>query len=245
VDPIHLSYLKEKGTVWFNPSYGLVGFWNEHKKILQKTHTTHDSVWRHKDLKRAKEIFVTSIIAKAISKQDLTQWWINKPKADPPDGVIGTIVDINGFKKMSVREVEIVEHFNGKLIDTIRKKLLDKRYEPNTILTCYISQGGIFDLKKESKTLLNKITSLTHIFFVFPGLNIKNIKETKNDNDLLRSVFKYSVVQIKPVYSEIEIDPIEDCKNLLEGNEPAFFIYEGRGKENFKSVVLNNPPKLF
>lgn len=51
--PPHLLYLKEKGTTWFNPSYGLNGFWNEYKRLKEKLEKPHDYIWAHGDLKRA------------------------------------------------------------------------------------------------------------------------------------------------------------------------------------------------
>jgi hypothetical protein len=81
----HLLYLKEKGVAWFNPSYGLNGFWDEYRKLKERLCKPHDYVWSHRDLKRAKEIYAISIIAKVIEKQEnVGQWWIVKPKNDPP-----------------------------------------------------------------------------------------------------------------------------------------------------------------
>ncbi|MCX6761087.1 MAG: hypothetical protein NTZ84_03240 [Candidatus Nealsonbacteria bacterium] len=64
--PPHLLYLNEKGTIWFNPSYGINGFWNEYKKLKDKLNKTDSYVWTHRDLKRAKEIYATSIVAMAM-----------------------------------------------------------------------------------------------------------------------------------------------------------------------------------
>lgn len=243
--PPHLLYLKKRGTVWFNPSYGINGFWNEYKKLKDKLNKTHSYVWSHRDLKRAKEIYATSIVATAMTKQDKTKWWIYKPESDPPDGVIGTIVQKNSIQEMCVREVEVVEHINGDLLDTIRTKLSRKQYEPNTILVCHISQGGIFNLEKESEIILKEITSLDHIFLVFSGLKLTNIPQNVRGNNLLRSIFKISSVQIKPVFSFVSIDPIEDCKLWKSGKEDSFFIFEGIGKGGSRPITLKNPPKLF
>ncbi|HUV81279.1 MAG TPA: hypothetical protein VMW21_02035 [Patescibacteria group bacterium] len=243
--PPNLLYLKEKGTIWFNPCYGINGFWNEYRKLKDKLNKTHSYVWSHRDLKRAKEIYATSIVAMAMAKQDKTKWWIYKPKDDPPDGVIGTTVQRDGIQEMHVREVEVVEHINGDLLDTIRTKLSRKQYEPNTILVCYISQGGIFDLKKESEIILKEITSLNHIFLVFPGLKLADIPQNVRGDDFLRSIFKISSVQIKPVFSFVSIDPIEDCKLWKSGEEGSFFIFEGIGRGGSRPITLKNPPKLF
>lgn len=146
--PPYLTYLLNKETIWFDPCYGLSEFWNVYKKLKQKLDKPHEYVWNHRDLKRAKEIYAISIIAMAMSKSDNLRWWIFKPKIDPPDGVIGTIILKHGVKEMHVREVEVVEHINGNIVDTIKNKLSGKRYEPNTILVCYISQGGYLRPRK-------------------------------------------------------------------------------------------------
>ncbi|OHB14772.1 MAG: hypothetical protein A2431_00350 [Candidatus Zambryskibacteria bacterium RIFOXYC1_FULL_39_10] len=242
--PPHLLYLKEKGTVWFNPSYGLRYFWEEQRKLAQKfADKPFQYVWDHRELKRAKEIYAMSIIAKAMSKSDQRQWWMIKPQNDPPDGVIGTIMEDKGFPEMCVREVEIVEHKDGNLLDTVRKKLSSKQYEPNTILVCYISQGGVFDFKRNSEIILQEATSLDNIFFVFPGLMVSDIPKNGSTKEVARAMLKVSSVQIKPIYSMETIDPIEDTRDLKE--QGAFFIFEGVGKSGSRRVTLENPPKLF
>lgn len=245
-DLSHLSYLKEKGIAWFNPSYGLNGFWNEYRKLKESLNKPHDYIWSHRDLKRAKEIYAISIIAKVMEKQERTgQWWIIKPKNDPPDGVIGTLVETNGIKKMHIREVEVVEHISGNILDTIRKKLYQKQYEPNTILVCYITHGGVYDLEKESTLISQEITSLDHIFLVFTGMKVTDIPLDVTGIGLVRAVYRVSSVQIKPVYSFASIDPIDDCKDWRDGKEGNFFIFEGLGRGGSRPITLKNPPKLF
>lgn len=243
--PPHLRYLLEKGTTWFNPCYGLTEFWSEYRNLKQKLNKPHEYVWSHRDLKRAKEIYAISIIAVAMSKSDSLKWWILKPKIDPPDGVIGTKILKNGIEEMHVREVEVVEHINGEIVDTIRNKLSRKRYEPNTILVCYISQGGILDLEKIAEVLLREVTSLNHIFLVFPGLKVSEIPSNAQGNDFLHSIYKLSSVQIKPIFSYVEINSIEDCKEWRLGKTGNFFVFAGRGKGGSMAITLKNPPKLF
>ncbi len=148
MNPPHLHYLKEKGIAWFNPCYGLNGFWTEYRRLAgDHIGKPFQYVWSHRDLKRAKEILATSIIAKSMEQQTKETWWIHKPKSDPPDGVIGTLIGPENAKRMHVREVEVVEHLGGVILDTIRTKLARKRYEPNTALVCYVSQGGLLDFQ--------------------------------------------------------------------------------------------------
>ncbi len=242
----HLLYLKEKGLVWFNPSYGLNKFWDEYRKLKERLNKPHDYVWGHRDLKRAKEIYAISIIAKVIEKREnIGKWWIVKPKNDPPDGVIGTIVTTNGIQKMHIREVEVVEHIAGEILDTIRKKLSGKRYEPNTILVCYLSQGGVFDFEKMSEVICKEQTSLDHIFLVFGGTKVSDIPLGASTEEIARAMFKVSSVQVKPVFSFFNVDPIEECKEWRTGNEASFYIFEGLGRGSSRPVTLENPPQLF
>jgi hypothetical protein len=243
--PPQLRYLLEKGTAWFDPCNGLTGFWSEYRNLKNKLGKPHKYVWNHRELKRAKEIYATSIVAMAMSKSDNKRWWILKPEFDPPDGVIGTKVEINGIEEMHVREVEVVEHLNGEIVDTIRKKLSDKRYEPNTALVCYVSQSGTFNAEEISKTLINEETSLNHIFLVFVGIKLSEISLDLQGNDFLRSIYKTSSVQLKPVYSYINVDPINDCKQWMAGKTGNYFIFDGRGRGGSRAISLENPPKLF
>jgi len=243
----HLSYLKEKGVAWFNPCNGLMGFWNEYRQLKTKLNKPHDYIWTHRDLKRAKEIYATSIIAKVMEQQQkVGPWWILKPKNDPPDGVIGTLVEKNGIKKMNVREIEVVEHLSGEtVLNTIKNKLSKKQYEPNTVLVCYLSGGGEYDLKKLADEISKEVTSLDHIFLVFTGQLISEVPLGVSNEEFARAIIKVSLVQIKPVYSATTIDPIGICENWRAGKEGNFFIFEGLGKGDARPITLENPPKLF
>jgi hypothetical protein len=244
--PHHLKYLAEKGAIWFNPCVGLLGFQKELEHLMKKLDKPFNYVWRHRDLKRAKEILAISIIAKAMSKSENLTWWIFKPKVDPPDGVIGTIIkNEKGNEEMRVREVEVVECLGGDILKTIVNKLDDKQYEPNTILVCFISQGGIFDFKDISNKLLATETSLNNVFLVFYGNIIKDVPKNNNNNKLIKYLLSFSSVQVKPIYSSIVIDPINDCEDLKTGKAPAYYIYDGRGRGETRDITLESPPKLF
>jgi hypothetical protein len=245
---IYLNYLLEPGAVWFNPCYGINGFWNE-LRLLQSKMPDKDfqTIWSHRDLQSAKEILATSIVAKATQMQNSDQkWWIQKPKQDPPDGVMGTIFNTDGYDKMHVREVEVVECVNGDILETIKNKLLKKRYEPNTVLVCYLSgASGLYDFEKMSQEILAEETSLDHVFLVFMGALASEIKTKGTTREMAQSLFKYSSVQLKPVFSVQTIDPISDCKKWLNGEDGNFFIFEGRGKGGMRPVKFDEPPKLF
>lgn len=243
--PQHLKYLQEKGLTWFDPCYGLSLFWAEYNKIKEKTQGTSEYVWSHRDLKRAKEIYAISIIAKAMSKSDGNRWWITKPKADPPDGVIGTIIKKGDIEEMQVREVEVVEHIGGNIVDTITKKLSGKSYEPNTALVCYVSQSDPFDPEQIFQELSKIHTSLDHIFLVFTGVKVSEVKIDSSKEDFVRSIYKIASIQVKPVYSYVQIDPLDDCKEWRAGVPGSYFTFLGRGKGGAEKITLENPPKLF
>lgn len=242
----HLHYLKERGIAWFNPCYGLVGFWAEYRKLKERfTDKEFDYVWKHRGLKRAKEILATSIVAKLMEKETKQSWWILKPKNDPPDGVVGTLIGPEGMQRMHVREIEVVEHMEGKILDTIRRKLSGKSYEPNTALVCYISQGGVTDFEKLHQKIVDEKLSLDHIFCVFPGTHVANVPMDADNETTARTLFKYSLIQLKPVFSFQTIDPIDDCAEWRKGNCANFHIFEGIGKGSSRPITLDEPPKLF
>ncbi len=168
-----------------------------------------------------------------------------KPKNDPPDGVIGTEINKGDGLEMHVREIEIVEHFQGSILDTIKKKLKDKQYEPNTILICFLSIGGIENFEKLATTISNEITNLNNIFLAFHGLKLSDIPKDQNEENLVRSMFKISLVQLKSVYNFITIDPIKDTELWRTEKEKSFLIFEQLGKEGLREITLENPPKLF
>jgi len=244
----YLNYLMEPGAAWFNPCYGINGFWSE-LRALQKKMPDKDFqyVWNHRDLQGSREILATAIVAKATQMQNPNQqWWIQKPKQDPPDGVMGTILNTDGYDKMHVREVEVVEYIRGDIIDTIKNKLHKKSYEPNTVLVCYLSgASGLYDLEKMSKEIIAEETSLDHVFLVFMGTLASEVKTEGTSEEVARSLFKYSSVQLNPVFSVQTIDPISDCENWRSGAEANFFIFEGRGKSGVRPIKLDSPPKLF
>lgn len=243
--PQHLKYLAEKNLAWFDPCNGLFGFWDEYRKLKVKLNQSHEIIWRHRELKRAKEIFAISILAKAMSKSDNLRWWIIKPDVDPPDGVIGTIINKNGLDEMHVREVEVVECLGGDVAETVINKLRNKNYEPNTFLVCLVSQGGLYNFETVANSLMNVATSLEHIFFVFTGFELSNIASNASTDELLATATSVTSVQVKPIYSVVSINPFEECKDWRTGVTGNYFIYEGRGRGGSKKITLEKPPTLF
>ena len=250
----HLSYLKSSGTTWFNPCNGIIMFWDEYRKVSLKYNISHQETWKHRDLKRAKEIFCASIVAKSIECQTKKGlWYIMKPKNDPPDAVVGTIVNDGKNDSMQVREVEVVEIFGENITELIVKKLTGKFYEPNTILVCFLepNESGPVNVEKVAKEIQNIETSLLNIFLVFPGMFIKNVSdlekelENKSEEERARYFFKYTLVQVKPIYTFETIDPIQACESWSKGEEINFYIHDNNKQHNKGPIHLENPPMLF
>jgi hypothetical protein len=235
--PVHLRYLNEKGTTWANPWVILDLFWSEFRKFKTKLGLSHKVAWSHRGFKNAKEIYAASVIAAALSKQEGGDWWIHKPKSDPPDGVVGTLKKIEGRSEMHVREVEVVEHKGGDIFNTLKIKLLNKNYEPHTVLVCYISQGGTFDFVDISKKVSFFKTNLNNIFFIFPGFKFNDFS--------LNSFRTIACLQVKPVFSDIFIDLNNDYNSEKLKKQGSYFIFTGRGKGEIKPITLDNQPNYF
>ncbi|MFZ2555593.1 MAG: hypothetical protein WAZ27_01845 [Minisyncoccia bacterium] len=245
--PPHLTYLNVPNTAWFNPCYGVFGFQKELQR-LKELHGSTVDVWRHRDIKRSKEIYATAIAAMGFAHQTTpkTTWWIHKPIQDPPDGVIGTIVKRGDIQEMHVREVEVVENFDGNVENTILVKLKQKQYEPNTVLVCLLSTMGILDLKSLSTKIINQHTNLEHIFVAAHGREVSSIPKNATEAEIIRALFALTIVQLKPTFASVTVDLLTACEEWKQGKEGNFFIFEkrGRGTEN-RSVTLDNPPTLF
>ena len=141
--PPHLDYLKAVDITWYNPCWGYSGFWKRITEFQQERKIDFQTAWTHRDMKRNKELYVAALTALAMMQDTGTKWWFTKTKQDPPDALIGTVQNDfeSGGNLMSVRELEIVVHFCGSLVDTVVNKLnrKHKRYEPNTALVCLLS----------------------------------------------------------------------------------------------------------
>ena len=203
-------------------------------------------------MKRNKELYVSALMALAMRQDTQAEWFFTKPNQDPPDGLIGTpnIDSESGGNIMSVRELEIVEHFKGLLIDTITTKLnvKNKRYEPNTALVCLLSPNGIedYDFRELSKDLQKIELPLQHIFAVFHGTKMSELNSGLPDQELIRKLSSVVMIQFLPKYNEIVISPADCCRPFTEGKERGWLRFEGRGRDpGFRDVTLDNAPNLF
>lgn len=147
--------------------------------------------------KKDREYYCISLVSLALMEDSKLDWWINIPAKDPPDGLIMTLIKGKDGFKSHMREIEVVEHRNESsgLFDIIKNKMVEKSYEPNTILSCLLLTPDLYDLKELSEKLLDIKSSLSHIFIVFSGIPLNN-KDTTEDQ--LKTTF--TMVQLLPKY---------------------------------------------
>lgn len=212
----------------------------------------HQSAWTHRAMKRNKELYVSAIMALAMRRGTQQEWFFTKSKQDPPDGLIGTpVVDSeSGGNIMSVRELEIVEHFSGSVIDTITTKLntKHKRYEPNTALVCLLSPKDLesYNFRELSKNLQKIPLPLQHIFAVFHGTKMSELRTGLSEQEAIRRLSSVTLIQFLPEYNEIIILPADCCRTFIEGKEKGWLRFEGRGRNpGFSDVTLDKAPILF
>lgn len=246
--PPYFNYLKNPDTVWFNPCQGFYGFWKEFNNFKKIHNLDFSNAWNSREMKRRKEIYATSVVALATQQSEIPRrlWWITKPSQDPPDGIIGTSEESPNGNLMKVREIEIVEHLQGDLLQTLNNKLTRKNYEPNTVLVCLVSETGIYDFKKISSDVCKQKLSLQHIFLAFHGATLPANGTSPSNEDIITIAKKISLIQLKPVFAVMEFDPSITCSAWRKGEEPSWLKFSGRGTENgFKDVKSDNPPNLF
>lgn len=248
--PPHLDYLKNKEIIWHNPCRGYFDFWDNLKKIQEKEKLPFEKIWKKRSMKKNKEKYASAIAALCFQEEFGSQWWFTKTDQDPPDGIIATVSrdPENGSNLINVREVEIVEHFKGSIIETIQTKLKNKNYQPETILICLLSNENmdIINLKTISNKINKKSLPLKNIFLLFNGFLIKASDKNLSGEEKLKKILEISLAQISPTYNFITINPLICCKNFLEGKNKAFLKFEKRGlTPGFKPIKENNPPRIY
>ena len=251
--PLHFNYLKDSNIIWFNPCWGCLGFLKRIFEFQKEQRVDFRVAWSHRDMKRNKEIYATAMAALCMQESlpEKHGWWFTKPPQDPPDGVIGApIEDINVEAIiMHGREIEIVEYLGGSLVETIKNKLHNKSYEPNTVLVCLLSSWDsikIFDFETISEQLKQLNFPLAHIFLVGHGFQITPSLSSLTKEELVAEMLKIFCVQLLPKYTTINISPSARCKSFQEGREQAWLKFTKLGKGiTFQKVTIAETPKLF
>lgn len=175
--------------------------------------------------KKDRERYCVSLVGLALKKDSNLDWWMHMPNPDPPDGLVMTLKqEKNGACMGYLREVEVVEHREApeKIFDTIRNKMIEKTYEPNTILVCLVLTPAIYDLKKLA-TILSSIKSpLKHIFVVFTGVLLTQNLPTP---DQIQTT--YTMVQLLPVFEQATLDVrphLDDFKERCDKGQESRLI---------------------
>lgn len=244
--PPHLYYLKNSDIIWFNPCWGYCGFWKRLAQFRQEQGLNEKSAWTDRGMKRNKELYATAMVALSMQQDAPTKygWWFTKPSQDPPDGIIGTIKESPRGNIISVREVEVVEYFGGQLLDTLKNKMENKSYGPNTCLVCLLSPGTteVLDFQNIAEQVQKLELSLAHIFVVFHGCKIAPLPKNLSLDDLI----KINLIQLAPKYGVVNFSPQTLCKIWLDGKARSWLKFAGMGKDtNLKKVTTDTPPTLF
>lgn len=251
--PSYFSYLKDPNIVWFNPCWGYHGFWKRLSEFQEEKKIDFQKAWRHRDMKRNKEIYATALTALCLQHNLPTKygWWFTKPKQDPPDGLVATPLtdlDLNG-NIMHGREVEVVEYLGGSLLDTITQKLDKKAYEPNTILVCLLLPQNLelLDFKSLADQIQHTKLPLSHIFVAGNGFLVSAAQfKALTFEEKLKKMRSILLVQLLPKYVTVSISPDDYCQAFFEGKQSAWLKFESIGKgTGFREVKVDHPPKLF
>jgi len=233
---INLRDISSRAKQWDNPINGLFKYADSIKKcggnILKLS-------------KKERELYCISLVALAMKSVSQVDWWTNIPNHDPPDGLIMTLIEEkpDNFKG-GFREIEVVEHRDKpeKIFGTIRDKMIEKYYEPNTILVCLVLSPSVYNFKVLSTELKKITSSIKHVFVVFAGISLAQGIPTPK---CLQSTF--TMVQLLPIFEETTFDllpHLEDFKNRYnKGQELRLIeeskIYFGTRNQNFKKISPN------
>jgi len=250
--PPHLDYLKNPNIIWFNPCWGYYGFWKRLSEFQQERGIDFQTAWSHRDMKRNKEMYVTAITALCMQQDAPTRhgWWFTKPPQDPPDGIIGTMIEDKsiGGNIMKVREVEVVEYIEGSLLKTIRSKLENKSYEPNTILVCLLSSepSKVFDPSTLSEQLKKIELSLPNVFLTFNGFHITPSLQNLTTEEMIDEMLKIAFIQLLPNYATVNVSPCTCCEAFRANKEQGWLKFTKRGRGmGLEKVTVEEAPKLF
>ncbi|MFA6463771.1 MAG: hypothetical protein WCV55_02075 [Candidatus Paceibacterota bacterium] len=167
--------------------------------------------------KEDRELCGLSLFGFGLQEDTGSDWWINIPNQDPPDGLIMNLLDIDGKgMKVMMREIEMVEHRTDPelLFDVIKKKLVDKFYNSDTVLVCFVLSPAVHDLKLLSEKLEKVSSEFCHVFVIFLGVmfneNIPSSQEFKS---------QFSVVQLLPKFNSVTFDLMKHIQIYKEKYE--------------------------
>jgi len=167
--------------------------------------------------KKVRERYCVSIVGMALKDDSQADWWMNMPNQDPPDGLVMTLREEKpGGYRGYMREIEVVEHRDEpeKIFDTIRDKMIQNTYEPNTILVCLVLTPSAYDFRLLATKLAEVPSTLKHIFVVFTGILLTGTIPTKEEMQT-----SYTMVQLLPVFEHGTVDSRPHLVDFMERYE--------------------------
>jgi len=202
---INLREIDRRAKQWDHPMKGLIKF----SVALKKERNNILKVG-----KKERELYCISLTALALKNDTNEDWWINIPELDPPDGLVMTLsLERSNTLKGNAREVEVVEHRGQPdlLFETVRNKMTEKSYDPDTILVCLVLSPAVYDFRSLAQKLISINSSLKHIFVVFAGIPLEDAGSVIEKD--LRSSF--SMVQLVPSFLRTTFN-LQSCLSDFE-----------------------------
>lgn len=167
--------------------------------------------------KKDRERYCVSIVGMALKDDSQLDWWMNMPTQDPPDGLIMTLrEDKPGAYRGYMREIEVVEHRDKpeKIFDTIRDKMVQNTYEPDTILVCLVLTPSVYDFRLLAAKLAEVSSTLKHVFVVFTGILLTGKVPTREEVQT-----SYTMVQLLPTFEHGTVDSRPHLVDFMERYE--------------------------
>jgi hypothetical protein len=174
---------------------------------------------------RYMELYIASLFGIALEQFENREFWIAKPKEDPPDMAFMTMA-VEGENRFYFhsREIEITRHTptsKKSLVETILSK--DRAYPGDYVIVCFIEMDGQLDFQKLSLQLVTQLKHIQHVFLVFHGAPVDVIRKLPDKNEYKNLV---SVVQISPVYNFQVINLLEHLKRGFEDQKRLVYVQD-------------------
>lgn len=193
------------------------------------------------------EVWTTTMLALAMQHREKKDFWLGKPKNDPPDMVVMTITDKGYFH---ARELEVTRCINPdeELISNILKKDQENNLSEKYILCGFVEVPGKYDLMQIGRDLQSKLVKIKNVVLVFHGIGL----ELGDDEiDLEKTKNFWTVAQISPVFDAITLDISVEYKKWLDDPSKLVYTKDGRiyyGKRNptdpYPTLLADTPLQI-
>ncbi len=173
------------------------------------------------------EVWTTTMLALAMQHRERKDFWLGKPKNDPPDMAVMTITEKGYFH---ARELEVTRCINPdeELISNILKKDQENILSEKYILCGFVEVPGKYDLMQVGRDLQNKLVNIKNVVLVFHGVGLEHVDD---EIDLEKTKNFWTVAQISPVFDAITLDIADEYKKWLD--DPGKLVYTEDGRINF------------